>query len=162
MNGTLRSVAHNSVRAVIFGYSYWRTRDCYDFLAYFYSSTHAKNISSFTACLLRKFFLSVADSAEYNFVTILLDVASHGTVLPGCFLWSFLRHILPEGLCTEVSYMTLHFAPMTNIKLYGLSPRTNYTDRATIACRQSDCQLLRIKGATWSAWRIPTTVFSVF
>jgi hypothetical protein len=32
----------------------------------------------------------------------------------------------------------------------------------TAACRQSDCQLLQIKGAMWSAWRIPTAVFSVF
>jgi hypothetical protein len=47
-------------------------------------------------------------------------------------------------------------------KLLGLSPRANYTDRATAACRPSDCQLLRIQGATWSAWRIPTAVFSVF
>jgi hypothetical protein len=29
-------------------------------------------------------------------------------------------------------------------KLHGLSPRANYTDRATAACR-------RIEGATWSA-----------
>jgi hypothetical protein len=36
-------------------------------------------------------------------------------------------------------------------KLHGLSPRANYTDRATAACRRSDCQLLRIEGATWSA-----------
>jgi hypothetical protein len=36
-------------------------------------------------------------------------------------------------------------------KLHGLSPRANYTDRATAACRRSDCQLLRIKDATWSA-----------
>jgi hypothetical protein len=36
-------------------------------------------------------------------------------------------------------------------KLHGLSPRVNYTNRATAACRRSDCQLLRIKGATWSA-----------
>jgi hypothetical protein len=36
-------------------------------------------------------------------------------------------------------------------KLHGLSPRANYTDQATAACRRSDCQLLRIKGATWSA-----------
>jgi hypothetical protein len=43
-----------------------------------------------------------------------------------------------------------------------LSPRANYTDRATAACRRSDCQLLRIEGATWSAWRIPTVVFLVF
>jgi hypothetical protein len=39
-------------------------------------------------------------------------------------------------------------------KLHGLSPRANFTDRATAACRRSDCQLLWIKGATWSAWRI--------
>jgi hypothetical protein len=47
-------------------------------------------------------------------------------------------------------------------KLHGLSPRANYTDRATAACRRNDCQPLRIEGATWSAWRIPTAVFSVF
>jgi hypothetical protein len=35
-------------------------------------------------------------------------------------------------------------------KLYCLSPRANYTDRGTAACRRSDCQLLRIEGATWS------------
>jgi hypothetical protein len=32
--------------------------------------------------------------------------------------------------------------------LHGLSPRKDYTYRATAACRQSDCQLLRIEGAT--------------
>jgi hypothetical protein len=37
------------------------------------------------------------------------------------------------------------------LKLHGLSPRANYTDRATAACRRSDCQRLRIEGATWSA-----------
>jgi hypothetical protein len=42
-----------------------------------------------------------------------------------------------------------------------MSPQANYTDRATAACRQSDCQLLRIEGASWSAWRIPTAVFSI-
>jgi hypothetical protein len=36
-------------------------------------------------------------------------------------------------------------------KLHGLSPRANYTDRATAVCRRSDCQLLRIEVATWSA-----------
>jgi hypothetical protein len=30
-------------------------------------------------------------------------------------------------------------------KLHGLSPRANYTDRATAACRRSDYQLLRIE-----------------
>jgi hypothetical protein len=35
-------------------------------------------------------------------------------------------------------------------------------DRATATCRRSDCQLLRIEGATWSAWRTlrPYTRFS--
>jgi hypothetical protein len=50
----------------------------------------------------------------------------------------------------------------TKLKLHGLSPRANYTDRVTAVCRQSDCQLLPIEGATWSARRIPTAVFSVF
>jgi hypothetical protein len=47
-----------------------------------------------------------------------------------------------------------HLAPhyvASYLKLHGLSPRANYTDRATAACRRSDCQLLRIEGATWSA-----------
>jgi hypothetical protein len=35
-------------------------------------------------------------------------------------------------------------------KLHGLSPRANYIDRAAAACRRSECQLLRIEGATWS------------
>jgi hypothetical protein len=33
-------------------------------------------------------------------------------------------------------------------KLHGLSPRANHTDRATAACRRSDCLLLWIEGAT--------------
>jgi hypothetical protein len=48
------------------------------------------------------------------------------------------------------------------LKPHGLSPPANYTDRATAACRRTDCQLLRIEGATWSAWRIPPAVFSRF
>jgi hypothetical protein len=47
-------------------------------------------------------------------------------------------------------------------KLHGLNPRANYTDRATAAFRRSDCQIVRIEDATWSAWRIPPAVFSVF
>jgi hypothetical protein len=47
-------------------------------------------------------------------------------------------------------------------ELRGPSPRANYTDRATTACRRSDCQLLRIEGVAWSAQRIPPAVFSVF
>jgi hypothetical protein len=41
---------------------------------------------------------------------------------------------------------------ISNIKkLHGLSPRANYTERATAAFQRSDCQLLRTEGATWSA-----------
>jgi hypothetical protein len=47
-------------------------------------------------------------------------------------------------------------------KLHGLSPRANYTDRATAACRRSDCQLVWIEGATWSEWWIPPAVYSRF
>jgi hypothetical protein len=35
---------------------------------------------------------------------------------------------------------------VATLKLHGLSPRANYTDRATAACWRSDCQLLRIEG----------------
>jgi hypothetical protein len=34
----------------------------------------------------------------------------------------------------------------------------NYTDRATAACRRSQCQPLRVEGVAWSAQRIPTAV----
>jgi hypothetical protein len=55
------------------------------------------------------------------------------------------HHKLTEFL---IFYLILK---QTKNKLHGLSPRANYTERATAACRRSDCQLLRIKGATWSA-----------
>jgi hypothetical protein len=32
------------------------------------------------------------------------------------------------------------------LKLHGLSPRANYTDRATAACRRSECQLFADRG----------------
>jgi hypothetical protein len=34
----------------------------------------------------------------------------------------------------------------TKTKLHGLSPRANYTDRATAACRRSECQLFADRG----------------
>jgi hypothetical protein len=43
-------------------------------------------------------------------------------------------------------------------KLLGFSLQANYTDRAAAACRRRYCQLLRIKGAAWSAQRILTAV----
>jgi hypothetical protein len=53
-----------------------------------------------------------------------------------------MKRSVPTLLC-----ITIH----TKTKLHGLSPRANYTDRATAACWRSDCQLLRIESATWSA-----------
>jgi hypothetical protein len=43
------------------------------------------------------------------------------------------------------------------IILRGLSPRANYTDRETTACRRSQCQLLWIEGSSsrHAAGRIP-------
>jgi hypothetical protein len=43
---------------------------------------------------------------------------------------------------------TLRFSvnKQRNKKLHGLSPRTNYIDRATAACWWSQCQRLRIEG----------------
>jgi hypothetical protein len=69
---------------------------------------------------------------------------------------TFLKEIL--GLVPQIDSQK---QKQTN-ELHGLNPRANYTDRATAASQRSDCQLLRIKCATWSAWRIPTAVFSVF
>jgi hypothetical protein len=55
-----------------------------------------------------------------------------------------------------------HFPIRKQTKLRGLSPRANYTDRATTACRRSYCQLFADRGCQRSSWRIPTAVFSVF
>jgi hypothetical protein len=72
--------------------------------------------------------------------------------------------LVPISPCTVSGGGNFTFESISNIKkkLHGLSPRANYTDRATAACRRSDYQLLRIEGDTWSAWRIPTAVLSDF
>jgi hypothetical protein len=67
----------------------------------------------------------------------------------------------PAKICRP-TYKTWHTLGRHKKNLHGLSPRANYTDRATATSRRSDCQLLRIEGATWSAWRIPTAVFPIF
>jgi hypothetical protein len=56
-----------------------------------------------------------------------------------------------KKLCLHIVYVPLWYTRRNVIKkLHGLSLRANYTDRATAACRQSDYQLLRIEGVTWS------------
>jgi hypothetical protein len=51
-------------------------------------------------------------------------------------------------------FPVLEVSAKLKTKLHGLSPRANYTDRATAACQRSDCQLLRIEGAKWSACQV--------
>jgi hypothetical protein len=75
---------------------------------------------------------------------------------------SWLYRIMIHSVFQNSANWLVKYAETKQNKLHGLSPRANYTDRATAACRRTDCQLLRIEGATWSAWRIPTAVFSVF
>jgi hypothetical protein len=76
-------------------------------------------------------------------------------ILVGCILlrnvYVYLSNI--PAIATENLLVLLLFSLFTIIrtKLHGLSPRANYTDRATAACRRSDCQLVRMEGATWSA-----------
>jgi hypothetical protein len=62
-------------------------------------------------------------------------------------LWEMIMAILARSSLQNRKFPVVK--QQTN-KLHGLSPRANYTDRATAACRRNDCQLVRIKGATWS------------
>jgi hypothetical protein len=58
------------------------------------------------------------------------------------------------SICSKNSIVNcalMYNIPALKKNLHGLSPRANYTDRATAACRRSVDQLLRIEGATWSA-----------
>jgi hypothetical protein len=85
----------------------------------------------------------------HNDVAIYFSLAStilFAYVLCVLRFWYFTKRLMYHasgGRCNVINKQTN--------KLHGLSPRANYTDRATAACRRSDCQLLRIKGATWSA-----------
>jgi hypothetical protein len=54
---------------------------------------------------------------------------------------------VPSGLGLK----TPHEITKSKTRLHGLSSRANYNDRATAPCRRSNCQLLLIEGATWSA-----------
>jgi hypothetical protein len=69
---------------------------------------------------------------------------------------------VPSADCVSCWNSSWPMSLIKTNKLHGLSPRENYTDRTTASCRRSDCQLLRIEGATLSEWQIPTAVFSVF
>jgi hypothetical protein len=67
-------------------------------------------------------------------------------------------------IVTEIQLMLCfiyHFSFYANTKKNSMVWVLERT-KATADCRRSDCQLLRVEGATWSAWRIPTAIFSVF
>jgi hypothetical protein len=56
------------------------------------------------------------------------------------------KESVKDGKKTAIQNGTLSQPMRVNVtqrktKLHGLSPRANYTDRATAACRRSDCQL---------------------
>jgi hypothetical protein len=44
------------------------------------------------------------------------------------------------------AFFTLDWSLFFKKKLHGLSPRANYTDRATTTCQRSDCQLIADRG----------------
>jgi hypothetical protein len=52
------------------------------------------------------------------------------------------------GTCSGnyIAYAEVCTKKKTKKKLHGLSPRANYTDRATAACRRSDCLLFADRG----------------
>jgi hypothetical protein len=109
---------------------------------------------SFFRCMIQVLFLLVPLPKSSSVVVIFY----------ACFLGLWKNTALEEVVLffTLVIAWTNHRNITTKNKLRCQSPRANYTDRATTACRRSDCQLLRIKSVTWSAWRIPMAVFSVF
>jgi hypothetical protein len=78
--------------------------------------------------------LAILLSCQISLFFLALSTSTHSIVLLCC------------TQCLKLIMETV----TTNNKLHGLSPRANYTDRATAACRRNDCQLLWIEGATWS------------
>jgi hypothetical protein len=56
-----------------------------------------------------------------------------------------LEHLASTFLSNVCINLQVYKTTKKTKKLHGLSPRANYTDRATAACRRSDCQLLRIE-----------------
>jgi hypothetical protein len=71
-----------------------------------------------------------------------------------------------------VKFLKINWQPFAtynniNIWLWPYRPKhikknsMAYTDRASAACRRSDCQLLRLEGAMWSAWRIPWSAWRI-
>jgi hypothetical protein len=75
------------------------------------------------------------------------ELCIHFPTKQQCYMHRSVLHSGDRRLDNPFSYSSARSANVLNLtKLHGLSPRANYTDRATAACRRSDCQLLRIEG----------------
>jgi hypothetical protein len=74
-----------------------------------------------------------------------------------CSAWAFLL-ILDLTLDGTIDFNLSCVGCYSKTKLRGLSPQANCADRATVACRRSKCQFLRVEGVAWSAQRILTAV----
>jgi hypothetical protein len=69
-------------------------------------------------------------------------------VIDGCYIAVIIIIIIMYVQCHGWCLHILNVIVAYKKKLHCLSPRVNYTDRATAACRRSDSQLVRIEGAT--------------
>jgi hypothetical protein len=70
-------------------------------------------------------------------------------------------HFLSTLLTVLLFQMRAFWFWIPHLSLYlfiKLNTTSELYDRATAACRRSQCQLLRIEGVAWSAQRIPTAV----
>jgi hypothetical protein len=95
-------------------------------------------------------------SKDVSIATVCLHSATFwATFLRPCFYSSFNLCRVPHdsnegetGAETELKCTACkaHFNIILPKKLHGLSPRANYTDRATAARQRSDCQLLGDRG----------------
>jgi hypothetical protein len=62
--------------------------------------------------------------------------------LRSCTVYPLLHRLASNVETTSTSESTAYLKLITPC---GFSPRANYTDRATVACLRSNCQLLRIQ-----------------
>jgi hypothetical protein len=106
-----------------------------------------------------KIKLSGVQSTEQNIWTREIRVKTKRTQKGAAYTTSCIHNTYerPNGN-HDKSVMRCPYRETNKLHVW-VRERTIPTERPR---RRSDCQLLRIKGATWSAWRIPTTVFSVF
>jgi hypothetical protein len=111
------------------------------------------DVTLFFVCLNKMWVESFSWSTlslHYNtwlpVIILLMDLKTFCWALAAFWVsWSYTQSVglLGGGGGGQPVARTLYTKQKKN-KLHALSPRANYTDRATAACRRSDCQLLRI------------------